>query len=162
LGFIGHRLFLLPVVDLETGYDFDIFIFHDKVDHYLHGIDNKTGYTNNFKFSKFDLIERTFLGDTFLIPDQYEKMLRENYGDDWRTPDPNYFVNIESPALLHKKGSSFSFSIRHEMLRLLEKGSKPGKGEELLRRAKAIAQPEDLPSKVVQKYFIQRLVEKAS
>jgi|GEM_PF-6786647 len=152
----GHRLFLLPVIDLKTGYNFDIFFFHDKGDYYIHGIDNRLGYTINFKFSKFDLIEHNFLGDTFLIPDQYDKMLSENYGNDWRTPDPNYFVIIESPALLESSGPLFSFCIRHEMIMLLEHGASPEKARELLRRVKMTAQPEDLPSERIQQFFIQQ------
>ena len=152
----GHQLFLLPVIDLKTGYEFDIFFFHDKGNHYLHGIDSRLGYTINFQFSKFDLIEHNFLGDTFLIPDQYEKMLSENYGNDWRTPDPNYFVKIESPALLENSGPLFSFCIRHEMMMLLGQGASPKKARELLRRIKMTAQPEDLPSEKIQRYFMQQ------
>ena len=152
----GHQLFLLPVFDRETGYDFDIFFFHDKGDHYIHGIDSRLGFTFNFRFSKFDLIEHNFLGDTFLIPNQYDKMLSENYGDDWRTPNPNYFVKLESPALLEKTGPKYSFCIRHEMMMLLELGASPEKARELLRRVKMIVRPEDLPSEKIQKYFIQQ------
>ncbi|AGI74712.1 hypothetical protein OA238_118p0180 (plasmid) [Octadecabacter arcticus 238] len=154
----GHRLFLLPVFDLKTGYDCDIFFFHDKGDHYLHGIDVDQGFTINFKFSKFELIEHKFLGDTFLIPDQYDKMLSENYGDDWRTPDPKYFVLLESPALLEKLGPKYSFCIRSQMLMLLERGASSEKAKELLRRVKMIAQPEDLPSEKIQNHFIQQFL----
>lgn len=152
----GHQLFLLPVFDLKTGYDFDIFFFHDKGDHFLHGIDSRGGYTINFKFSKFGLIEHKFLGDTFLIPDQYDKMLSENYGNDWRTPDPNYSVLLESPALLEKTGHKYSFCIRHEMTMLLERGASTEKAREFLRRVKLTAQPEDLPNEKIIKYFIKQ------
>ena len=152
----GHQLFLLPVFDLKTGYDFDIFFFHDKGDHYLHGIDSRGGYTINFKFSKFELIEHKFLGDNFLIPDQYDKMLSENYGNDWRIPDPNYSVLLQSPALMEKTGHKYSFCIRQEMTMLLERGASAEKAREFLRRVKLTAQPEDLPSEKIIKYFIQQ------
>ena len=154
----GHQLFSLGVLDRKTGYDFDMFFFHDKGDHYLYGIDIRSGITINFKFSKFDLIAHNFLGDTFLIPDQYDKLLSENYGDDWRTPDPKYSVILESPALLEKTGPKYSFCIRHEMLMMLERGASPEKARELLRRVKMTAQPEDLPSEKVQECFVQKFV----
>jgi hypothetical protein len=158
-GLKGHELFLLGVVHVPSGYSFDIFFFHDSGDKFKHGIQSRLGYTIHYMFSKFGLAEKEFLGQKFLIPDNYELFLDENYGKDWRTPDPNYFVKLESPALADKSGVNFAYSIRHEMLDMLGKRVAPEKGRIFVEKMKIHAQRKDQPKPSVVNAFLRKLVQ---
>ena len=46
--------------------------------------------------SPFGLATRAFLGEEFLIPDDYDKYLTENYGD-WRTPKIDFDCAFDTP-----------------------------------------------------------------
>lgn len=46
--------------------------------------------------SPFQLATRAFLGEEFLIPDDYDKYLTENYGD-WRTPKIDFDCAFDTP-----------------------------------------------------------------
>ncbi|MEN8949674.1 hypothetical protein [Planktotalea arctica] len=158
-GLKGHELFLLGVVHVPSGYEFDIFFFHDHGDKFKHGIQSRRGYTIHYLFSKFELSEKEFLGQNFLIPDNYQLFLDENYGEDWRTPDPDYFVKLESPALENKSGDSFAYAIRHDMLNMLGKRSSPEKGLMYVEKMKKHAQRKDQPKPSVINAFLKKLEE---
>jgi hypothetical protein len=128
----GVELYTLAVRHVSSNITFDIFFFHDRGDHFLHGIDHRIGYTLHYKFSKFELISRDFIGENFLIPGDYPQMLTENYGSDWSTPKPNYFVRLQSPALVRDNHALFGFIARHEMLDLLAKRSSLAKANALI------------------------------
>ena len=150
----GHNLYLMPVVDKKTGFDFDMFFFHDKGDHFLHGIQSRLGYTFHYKFSKFGLKSHTFLDNEFLIPDNYSEMLTENYGPDWKTPNKNYFVKIEAPALQKKSGDTFAFAIRHEMLQCMEDGANEEKANALIKVLESVKRDKDKPSNKLVNHFL--------
>jgi len=156
-GLKGHELFLLAVIHVPSGYAFDIFFFHDVGGKFKHGIQSRLGYTLHYLFSKFDLAEKDFLGHKFLIPKNYELFLDENYGKEWRSPDPDYFVKLESPALASKSGDDFAFSIRHEMLVMLGNRAKPSKGRIFIEKMKLHAQPKDQPKPAVVNAFLKKL-----
>jgi hypothetical protein len=109
---------------LRNGMAVDFFLFHDKGDHFLHGIDFDMGFTQNFQFSKFDLDEVNFLGDNFYVPSDIDRNLSENYGD-WRIPAPSYVVTVESPALCHRESPTQLLLSYLEILKTLVKGGKP-------------------------------------
>jgi hypothetical protein len=153
----GEKLFLLPVRHIQSGYDFDIFFFHDRGDHFLHGIDSRLGYTINYRFSKFGLTERSFLGARFLVPDNAERMLEENYGSGWRVPDPNYFVKLESPALVQRSGPVHAFVARHEMIDLIQRGASRKKGHALIACINRELPESDRPSRKVLETFLSLL-----
>lgn len=70
----------------------DIFI-HKKINQlYWH-------YTAKIKWfnTPFKLKKITFLNDDFLIPENYQAYLCENYGDDWQTPIVNFDSNFDTP-----------------------------------------------------------------
>lgn len=119
----GHKRFLLSVHDLRNGMAADIFIFHDKGDHFLHGIDFDMGFTQNFRFSKFDLVEVEFLDERFYVPSDIDRNLSENYGD-WRTPATSYVVTVESPALCDTPQSR-TLLVYLEILKTITKRMKP-------------------------------------
>jgi len=98
----------------------DFFFFHQHQDHFLHGIDYKYGFTQNLKFSLFELREVEFLGDIFYIPSNVEQNLTENYGD-WRTPQSSYVVTVESPAIVDKGSLKHQFIGIMELLRSINK-----------------------------------------
>jgi hypothetical protein len=105
----GHGLFNLPVTHIHSNMSFDLFIYHDKGDHYLHGIDFLVGYTLHFRWTKFDLQEVDFLGDRFYAPSDIDLNMTENYGPGWRTPDPGYHVKLEAPAIANRASHVVNF-----------------------------------------------------
>lgn len=119
----GHNRFLMSVHDMRNGMAVDFFLFHDKGDHFLHGIDFDMGFTQNFRFSKFELQEVDFLDDRFYAPADIDRNLSENYGD-WRTPAPSYVVTVESPALCDSPETR-TLLIYLEILKTITKGMKP-------------------------------------
>lgn len=115
----GAQTFLMDAVDLKFGVAIDFFFFHPKDDHFLHGIDYKYGFTQNLRFSQFELKEVNFLGERFWIPDNADQNLTENYGD-WRTPQSSYVVTIESPALVNKGSDKHQFMVLIELMRSVQ------------------------------------------
>lgn len=114
----GERIFLFAPKDYRNMVAIDVFFYHDKGDHFLHGIDFQYGYTENFQFSKFKLEEVDFLGDKFWIPDNPALKLQENYGD-WETPLPGYVVSVESPGICDKGGLPHRVSAHLELLKAM-------------------------------------------
>jgi hypothetical protein len=119
----GHNRFLMSAQDLKNGMAIDIFLFHEKDDHFLHGIDFDMNFTQNFKFSKFELKEIEFLDENFYVPANIDQNLKENYGD-WKTPAPSYVVTVESPALCDTPETR-GILIYMEILKTIVKGMKP-------------------------------------
>jgi hypothetical protein len=127
----GKNRYLISGHDLKTGIAVDFFLFHENTDHYIHGIDFDVGFTQNYKFSKFELAEVNFLGDTFYVPNDIDKNLSENYGD-WKTPDPDYVVTLESPALINKNDGTRELLIHLELLRNIKKNINSQKTKKIL------------------------------
>lgn len=119
----GKDRFLISTYDVRNGMAVDFFLFHDKGDHYLHGIDFDMGFTQNFRFSKFGLRELEFLDETFFVPDNIDRNLAENYGD-WHTPVSSYVVTVESPALCDTPDSR-TLLVYLEILKTVTKRLKP-------------------------------------
>jgi len=68
----------------ENGVHVDVFI------HYLEqGCYKNRGMYLTWRNKPFRLVERNFLEDTYLIPDDFDTYLSETYGD-WRSPAPHY------------------------------------------------------------------------
>lgn len=154
----GHKTFMLPVVDKITNISFDIFFYHDKGTHFLHGIDSRYGYTQNFIFSKFELIEKTFMEHKFYLPDNYTQNLSENYGSDWHIPQPNYFVKIQSPAIYEKEGIMFTLVAYLEMIYFMRSNPSQIKGQAFLKCIKENLPPKDQPKEEDMKAFMQHLI----
>jgi hypothetical protein len=127
----GKNRFLISGHDLRTGIAVDFFLFHEKEDHFVHGIDFDVGFTQNYKFSKFNLQTINFLNHDFFAPSDIEKNLSENYGD-WKTPDTNYIVTIESPALMHTNEDIKHLLIHLELLRNIQKNLRSKKTRKIL------------------------------
>lgn len=127
----GEQLFLISAIDQRTNIAVDFFMFHDKGDHYLHGIDYQYGFTQNFRFSKFDLVETEFLGESFYIPDEWSRMLSENYGQ-WQTPEPAYVVTVESPGLTDRGSLKHQLIARLELLKTILNGLKTQRAQRIL------------------------------
>jgi hypothetical protein len=154
---LGHNLFHLTVFHIPSGYAFDIFFYHADGHKIKHAVQFSTGFQIEYSFSRFELLEREFLGEKFLIPENYELFLDENYGKDWRTPNPNYFVKLESPALVEKSGDTFAYSIRHEILNMLGERARPQKGYIFIEKMKRHASRQDQPKPAVLKAFLNKL-----
>jgi hypothetical protein len=120
----GNRTFLFAPKDVHNQIAIDIFFYHDKGDHFLHGINFNIGYLQNFRFSKFNLKEIEFLGEKFWIPDNSAQNLSENYGD-WQTPLPGYVVTVESPAICDIGGLPQQVSAHLAVLKEMAKKNRP-------------------------------------
>ena len=135
----GHNRFLMSANDLRNGMAVDFFLFHDKGDHFLHGIDFDMGFTQNFRFSKFGLQEVDFLDERFYVPDDIDLNLTENYGD-WRTPATSYVVTVESPALCDTPESR-TLLVYLEILKTITKRMKPQRVVRILDHLDATPNP---------------------
>lgn len=131
----GQNRFLMSAHDVRNGMAVDFFLFHDKGDHFLHGIDFDMGFTQNFRFSKFDLQEVEFLDERFYVPSDADRNLTENYGD-WRTPATSYVVTVESPALCDTPDSR-TLLVYLEILKTITKHMKPQRVARILDRLAA-------------------------
>lgn len=145
----GEALFLISAIDQRTNIAVDFFMFHDKGDHFLHGIDYQYGFTQNFRFSKFNLIETDFLGEKFYIPDQWSRMLEENYGN-WQTPEPAYVVTVESPGLTDQGSIKHQLIAQLELLKTILNGLKPQRAQRIVDAAK-LTQPQLLSARLIQR-----------
>lgn len=120
----GSQRFLVTAFDLRNGNAVDFFLFHDKKDYLLHGINFDMGFVQNFKFSKFELEEVDFLGEKFFVPNDIDLNLTENYGD-WRIPATSYIVVVESPAILRENPDISQLLVYQEVLRTIIKDMNP-------------------------------------
>jgi hypothetical protein len=84
-------------------------------------------------------------------------MLEENYGSGWRVPDPNYFVKLESPALVQRSGPVHAFVARHEMIDLIQRGASRKKGHALIACINRELPESDRPSRKVLETFLSLL-----
>lgn len=128
----GKNRFLMSANDLRNGMAVDFFLFHDKGDHFLHGIDFDMGFTQNFRFSRFALMEIDFLGQHFWVPSDIDRNLRENYGD-WQNTIKDYVVTIESPAILEPESDSQLLLAYLEVLKAIVKRPSPQRIERIHR-----------------------------
>ncbi len=75
-----------------NGIPLDIFFHYDEGGIRWHG-----GVKMRWHNSPFELIGRDFLGDVFLVPADHDRYLTENYGPDWRTPQPDFDSAFDTP-----------------------------------------------------------------
>src|SRR5690606_37055079 len=72
----------------------DIFFHEFKQGKVLHG-----GVKSIWKNSKLDLVPAQFLNGSYLIPENYDLYLSENYGYDWRIPKIEFDSSIDTPNI---------------------------------------------------------------
>jgi hypothetical protein len=130
----GSNRYLLSANDLRTGVAIDFFLFHESRDFFIHGIDFDLGFTQNYKFSKFNLKEVEFLNNTFYIPDNFDKNLNENYGD-WKKPDQDYIVTLESPAIISTNPIIRKLILHLELLKNVRLDIKSNKTKRIIKMA---------------------------
>lgn len=78
---------------------------------------------HNWYFSPFELIEYSFLGETFFIPDIYEKHLDENYGN-WRNAAIFYDLSYNEPCVVYGHSTSALNYLSRRFARALSEGWK--------------------------------------
>ena len=74
-----------------NGIPLDLFYHYRQQGDYWHG-----GVKNKWHNSPFDLVPRTFLGESFLVPADHDRYLTENYGD-WRAPKTDFDSAFDTP-----------------------------------------------------------------
>lgn len=82
----------------RNGIGGDIFFYREDGDAFYCGVP-RGNYLVLWRDSRFDLKRIRFLGREFLIPDDPERYLTENYGD-WKKPDPWHVAALNSPNLI--------------------------------------------------------------
>lgn len=89
------------VIRHVNGITIDIFIHYRESNDYWHA-----GGKSSWHNSPFELMYYNFLGDQYLIPENYGLYLTENYGSDWRTPKIDFDSTLDTPNMRivsHKK-----------------------------------------------------------
>lgn len=132
----GHKRYLISAVDLRNGIAVDFFLFHDAGDHFRHGIDFDYGFTENFKFSKFELNQVDFLGEQFFVPSDIDRNLSENYGD-WRTPEKNYVVTVEAPAIIGRGSQTHQLIAKLELMKTICQRMPVARGDRIMKHLQA-------------------------
>lgn len=75
-----------------NGVSIDIFRHFKEQHDYWHG-----GVKSVWHNTCFNLTNRHFLGKQYLIPENYDLYLTENYGADWAIPKPNFDSTLDTP-----------------------------------------------------------------
>lgn len=100
-----------------SGIGLDVF-FHTRADDdYSHG-----GVKMTWHNSPFELEPREFLGDTFLIPADYDRYLAENYGD-WQTPQVDFDSAFDTPNGKVAHEGEFLIHVYRSLMDAMIKGS---------------------------------------
>jgi len=120
----GHQSYYIPIQHIATGMWIDIFVYHQKADKLVTGVDFFFGYRQTFSFTQFELKEIDFLGVKMTAPRNAELNLVENYGQEWRTPDPSYISHLESPSTDNKGGLPYMMTARLQAIAGCLKGKK--------------------------------------
>lgn len=76
-----------------NGIVIDVFIHYREPNDYWHA-----GVKIKWHNSPFNLIKTEFLGESYLIPENYDLYLTENYGD-WRTPKTKFDSAVDTPNM---------------------------------------------------------------
>lgn len=82
------------VVRHVNGVTIDIFIHYRESDDYWHA-----GGKSSWHNTPFNLIPYHFLGDKYLIPENYDLYLTENYGNDWFIPKIDFDSALDTPNM---------------------------------------------------------------
>ncbi|MFZ7343574.1 tetratricopeptide repeat protein [Avibacterium volantium] len=82
------------VIRHVNGINIDIFRHYREENDYWHA-GGKTKWHN----TPFELMARSFLGNQYLIPKNYEVYLVENYGPDWRKPKLDFDSALDTPNI---------------------------------------------------------------
>jgi len=118
-----ERMYQMPVVHLATGFAIDVFVYHQEDDGLVTGVQSNFGYTQNFRFSQFELQEIQFINTRFYAPADIDKNLTENFGD-WKTPDPHFISHLQCPTTIDVGGEVYMMVCRLEMVRSIVEGKK--------------------------------------
>jgi len=100
----GHKAYTIPVIHTGNQMAIDIFLYHHVGDKVVTGVNFEWGFTGTFEFSPFNLTETEFCGTKIWVPDDIDTNMAENFGADWRVPDPEYQSHLESPSVSEKGG----------------------------------------------------------
>lgn len=84
----------IVVVRHVNGITIDIFIHHKEADDYWHA-----GGKSKWHNTPFELVPHLFLGERYLIPENFDLYLRENYGSDWRIPNIDFDSALDTPNM---------------------------------------------------------------
>ncbi|RFC55025.1 class I SAM-dependent methyltransferase [Brumimicrobium aurantiacum] len=95
--------------DIKT----NLFFFYKNKEKWYHSvyvdIDGEESLKHDYIYTPFELTEQSFNGNQFVIPKQTEEVLAQQYGDDWKIPNPNWSAT-ESPKNAINTNEKFKFS----------------------------------------------------
>ncbi|HEY0087304.1 MAG TPA: glycosyltransferase [Candidatus Lokiarchaeia archaeon] len=67
----------------------DFFVFYEKLDYECTYCSDSHNYYE-VRYKKFNLIDYNFKNITIKVPQNPEDFIKQQYGEDWKTPKPNY------------------------------------------------------------------------
>jgi hypothetical protein len=120
---VGAQTYALVVLHVPTGITIDIFIYHPEGAKLVTGVQNEFGYLQKFAFTPFGLSKVDFLNTKIYVPDDVDRNLIENFGSDWRTPDPGYISHLESPSTVDVGGLVYQLVGRQTCLMAIQKSN---------------------------------------
>lgn len=107
----GHETLCIPIKHNATGIWIDVFVYHERENKWVTGVDFFFGYRQEFEFTPFELEDIEFLDVVMKAPADSEKNLTENYGN-WRIPDATYLSHLESPSTIGKGNLAYMLTAR--------------------------------------------------
>ena len=120
---------IIPIQHIETKTSIDVFLYRPEGGKLVTGVNSRFGYLQKFAFTPFELQVIEFLGVTLYAPADIDLNLRENYGDNWRVPDPDYLSHLESPSTVDVGGLVYQIVGRLNLYGAIARG----KTQKLLR-----------------------------
>lgn len=107
------------VIRHVNGVTIDVFIHHRESDDYWHA-----GGKSKWHNSPFKLTHRPFLKGEYLIPEDYDRYLTENYGD-WRTPKISFDSALDTPNMSIISQDEFLIYLYKKITFALHSGNRP-------------------------------------
>lgn len=120
------KLYHVPIVHRQTNTYIDIFIHHPRGNKQVTGVRSYLGFMQFSAYTAFTLESADFNGLRVYVPNDIDRNLRDNFGDSWRIPDPDYLSLLEQPALMHVGGLGYQLRGRLTIRECLA-GGKPSR-----------------------------------
>lgn len=132
-----EETYVIAIQHIATQTCIDVFLYRPHEGKLVTGVNNLFGYLQKFAFTPFDLQPIQFLGTDFYAPSDIDLNLRENYGEDWRTSDPDYISHLQSPSTVDVGGPIYQIVGRLSIYSAISQGK-----TEKLSRASALMERE--------------------
>ena len=117
----GERCYTFSAIHTVTDIAIDVFLYHPQRDAWVTGVNFSYGHAQRFGFTPMQLSPAQFLGVETWVPEDIDLNLTENFGPQWRKPDPGYLSHLESPSGLDRGGVDHMITLRLDLFSALRK-----------------------------------------